>query len=117
VPIQRLDDGVTLWSGGPVPKGADGVTIGSWIIVRKGAEKSAYLLAHERVHVRQWAEFGHIGFLARYVGSYLRWRLRGYDHDSSYRRIPFEIEADWIARRQLQLDDPHPSKSHHHDHR
>ena len=42
---------------------------------------------------------GVIGFLWRYLGAYLRWRSRGYGHLAAYRRIPFEIEAEWRARR------------------
>ena len=65
------------------------------------AAASEQLLRHERVHVRQWREFGFVGFLTRYVGAYLRWRLRGYGHWAAYRRIPLEIEADWTARREM----------------
>lgn len=93
-------DGYRLWVGGPVPKGADGITLGSLVIVRRGRE-SAYLLRHEQVHVRQWRRYGMLGFLARYLGSYAAWRLRGRSHLAAYRRIPLEIEADWIARRQI----------------
>lgn len=89
-----------LWVGGPVPKGADGITLGSLVIVREGRD-TPYLLQHEQVHVRQWRRYGIVGFLVRYVGEYLRWRLRGRDHRSAYRRIPMEIEADWVARRQI----------------
>jgi hypothetical protein len=67
--------------------------------MRRHHEDSVLLLHHERVHVLQWRSFGAVGFLGRYVGAYLLWRLRGYSHDAAYRRIPFEIEADWRARR------------------
>lgn len=102
-----------LWEGGPVPKGSDGITIGSLIIVRRGAA-SPYLLAHEGVHVRQWKRHGRLGFVARYAGSYLRWRLRGKTHRAAYLRIPLEIEADWTARRQLRLE--HQPTSGQRDH-
>lgn len=91
-------DGYWLWVGGPVPPGADAITIGSVISVRRRAAGSAELLAHERVHVRQWAELGARGFLVAYLGAYLRARLRGYGHWAAYRRIPFEVEAAWGAR-------------------
>jgi hypothetical protein len=91
---------VRVWSGGPVPKGSSGITLGSLIILRQGSEGSRYLLAHERVHVDQWRQHGLVGFGLRYVGAYLAWRLRGYPHKAAYRRIPFEVEADWLARRQ-----------------
>lgn len=99
MPIEQRD-GFRLWIGGPVPKGSDGITLGSLVIVRAGKD-SPYLLRHEAVHVRQWRRFGVAGFLSRYLGNYLLWRLRRKGHDGAYRRIPFEIEADWVARRSL----------------
>jgi hypothetical protein len=102
-------DGYRLWIGGPVPRGSDGMTIGSLVIVRRGREGSPYLLRHELIHVRQWRRYGYLGFAARYVGSYLLSRLRGRDHRGAYLRIPLEVEADWLARRTLStavsLDD------------
>ena len=92
--------GYHLWEGGPVPKGADGVTLGSLVIVRRG-KASPYLLRHELVHVRQWKRFGVAGFAGRYLGPYVLWRLRGKNHRGAYLRIPLEIEADWVARRSL----------------
>jgi hypothetical protein len=92
--------GYLLWEGGPVPRGADGITFGSLVIVKRG-KATPYLLRHELVHVRQWRRFGVAGFAARYAGPYMLWRLRGKDHRSAYLRIPLEIEADWVARRSL----------------
>ncbi len=83
-----------------MPKGADGITLGHLVIVRRG-KASPYLLRHELVHVRQWKRFGVIGFGVRYLGPYALWRLRGKDHRGAYLRIPLEIEADWVARRSL----------------
>ena len=103
-------DGYRLWVGGPVPRGADGLTLGSLVIVRKGFADSPYLLRHEQVHVRQWRRHGIVGFSVRYVGSYVVWRLRGKSHRGAYLRIPLEIEADWVARRSLDTavrDDVH----------
>lgn len=97
--IERRE-GFALWEGGPVPPGSDGITLGSLVIVRRGAA-SPYLLRHELVHVRQWRRYGRVGFVVRYVGSYLRWRLLRKGHRGAYLRIPMEIEADWVARRQL----------------
>ena len=56
MPIEHRE-GYRLWEGGPVPKGADGITLGSLVIVRRG-KASPYLLRHELVHVRQWRRFG-----------------------------------------------------------
>lgn len=83
-----------------MPPGADGITIGRLVIVRRG-RTTPYLLRHEQVHVRQWRRHGVLGFLVRYLAPYAVQRLRGRSHRSAYLRIPFEIEADWVARRQL----------------
>lgn len=96
--LQRRN-GATVVVGGPVPPGADAITLGSVISVRHRAADSEQLLAHELVHVAQWRQLGVAGFLARYLGTYLRWRLHGYGHWAAYRRIPLEIEAEWLARR------------------
>ena len=95
----RRGDGCWILVGGPVPPGANAITIGSLISVRRRAAGSARLLRHEREHVRQWRELGVVGVLARYLGAYVRWRIRGYGHWGAYRRIPLEVEADWLARR------------------
>jgi hypothetical protein len=84
--------------GGPVPPGSDAITLPGLIIVRRRAAADPLLLAHERAHLRQWRRLGWPRFLRRYLGSYLRWRLRGYGHGAAYRRIPLEIEAEWEAR-------------------
>ena len=91
-------DGAVVWIGGPVLPGADATTLGRLVLVRRRVADDQCLLRHELVHVRQWRELGWIGFLARYLGSYLRWRLRGYGHWAAYRRIPLEVEAEWEAR-------------------
>ena len=83
--------------GGPVPPGASAITVGPLISVRRRWAADERLLHHELVHVRQWRTLGVVGFLGRYVGSYLRWRLRGYGHWAAYRRIPLEVEAAWEA--------------------
>lgn len=97
MPVERRD-GYRLWVGGPVPPGAQAITIGTVVIVRRGAAGNDRLLRHELVHVEQWRRLGFARFLRRYLGSYLRWRLRGYGHWGAYRRIPLEVEADWRVR-------------------
>ncbi|MGH9266896.1 MAG: hypothetical protein ACRD0D_01830 [Acidimicrobiales bacterium] len=97
----RRRNGYWLWVGGPVPPGADAITLWSLVIVRRRAGAEAgfeRLLRHELVHVRQWHELGVAGFLTRYLGAYAGWRLRGYGHDAAYRRIPLEVEARCEAR-------------------
>lgn len=100
--IRRHDDW-WLWVGGPVPPGAQGITVGPLVSVRRGAETSARLLAHEAEHVAQYRRHGVVGFLRRYLADYLRWRLRGYGHWAAYRRIGFEASAEWRARRDLGI--------------
>jgi hypothetical protein len=84
---------------GPAAPGAAATTLGPLILMRPRAVGNARLLRHELEHVRQWRQYGVLGFLRRYLGGYLRWRARGYGHKAAYRRIPFEIEAEWRARR------------------
>jgi hypothetical protein len=88
-----------LLIGGPVPPGADAITIRSVVSIREAAAADPHLLRHEQEHVRQWRRLGTVRFLIRYVGAYLRWRLQGYDHWGAYRRVPLEVEAEWAARR------------------
>jgi len=107
LPFRRKDDH-WLWVGGPVPPGADAITIGSLVSVRAAAARDPHLLRHELEHVRQWRRLGPAAFLARYVGSYLRWRVRGYDHWGAYRRIPLEVEAEWAAKLETPFNDTSP---------
>jgi hypothetical protein len=94
----RRDGDHWLWVGGPVPPGADAITIGSVVSVRRVAADDEHLLRHELQHVRQWRRLGLLRFSWRYLGAYAHWRLRGYGHWGAYRRIPLEVEAEWTAR-------------------
>jgi hypothetical protein len=73
--------------------GVVAMTLGPWILVRRGREQDAGLVAHELVHVQQWRELGVLRFLARYLGEYLRYRLQGQRHWSAYASISLEVEA------------------------
>jgi Domain of unknown function (DUF4157) len=97
VRIERRDGAVLVISRWAAP-GARATTLGRFVFVREDAVGSRRLLRHELVHVQQWRHLGVIGFLVRYLGAYLRWRVRRYPHWAAYRRIPLEIEADWEAR-------------------
>jgi hypothetical protein len=97
--IERGEGG-WRWVGGPVPPGSAAITLGPLIIVRERAAGDQHLLRHELVHVEQWRQLGVVRFLARYLGSYLLWRLRGHSHRGAYLRIPQEVEAEWRARRE-----------------
>ena len=90
-------EGYWLWTDGPVPRGASGITIGNLVIVRQGTP-SPRLLRHELVHVRQFKRMGVLPFLASYTWQYLRGRSRGYSHRGAYRRISHEVEAYWLER-------------------
>ena len=104
--------GYYLLIGGPVPPGASAITIWNVVSIREEAAGREYLLRHELVHVRQWRRYGPVGFLGRYLGPYAFWRLARKGHRGSYLRIPFEIEADWVARRTLATE-PAPSSGEH----
>jgi hypothetical protein len=95
--------------GGPVPPGSDAITLGRVVFIREEAADSEYLLRHELVHVRQWRRHGVLGFTARYLGPYVFWRLARKGHRGAYLRIPFEVEADWVARRTLAAERPQAS--------
>ena len=91
-------DGYWLLVGLAAP-GATATTFGPLILMREHGVGNERLLRHELEHVRQWRERGVTGFVVRYLGAYLLWRWRGYSHWGAYRRIPFEVEAEWLARR------------------
>lgn len=93
-------EGYWLLIDGPVPRGAAAITIGPVISIRARSAGSTRLLRHEAEHVAQWRRYGFLGFLLRYVPPYLRWRAFGYPHWGAYRRIPFEVQAEWTARRE-----------------
>lgn len=98
-PPVDIDD-VRIVRGWAAP-GATATTLGSTVFVRRGRSLGPRLLRHEYEHVLQFARFGWLGFFRRYLGAYLRWRLRGYGHGAAYRRIPFEVSAEWRARRHM----------------
>jgi hypothetical protein len=78
-----------------VPPGFDALTLGSVVAIRAKLVSDEVLVRHEGVHVLQWRRYGTVGFLRRYVGTYLRLRLAGYGHRPAYWRIPLEVEAAW----------------------
>ena len=83
--------------------GADATTIGRTVLLRRGVVPSERLRRHEYEHVLQFHELGHVRFLTRYLGEYLRWRLRRHGHRGAYRRISLEVRAEWRARRTLGI--------------
>ena len=85
--------------------GIHGMTLGRLILVLRDDDRSGRrtLLAHELVHVEQYAQLGIVRFLRRYLREYFvsLWRLRS--HRQAYLAISFEAEARaeaarWTAR-------------------
>jgi len=73
--------------------GVSGMTLGRYVLLRRDRTADVGLLAHELVHVQQWREMGALRFLGRYLGDYLRGRLRGLGHWDAYRAISLEADA------------------------
>jgi hypothetical protein len=91
-----------------LPPGSDGMTLGRVVLVKRDgmADRTGRrtLLAHELVHVRQYAELGRVRFLGRYLAAYVRNLARLRRHEAAYLAIPFEVEAragadDWARAR------------------
>ncbi|MEM8707204.1 MAG: DUF4157 domain-containing protein [Actinomycetota bacterium] len=88
-----------------LPRGADGMTIGNWIFLKDDRDTSGdrQLLAHELVHVRQYAEQGYVRFSLDYLKHYAAGLLRHRRSRQAYLDIPAEVEAradaaDWRKR-------------------
>lgn len=96
-----------------LPPGAAGMTIGRFVFLRSDTDRSGRreLLAHELVHVRQYAEHGTLGFLRHYLSQYASSLRTHRRHRRAYLEMPFEIEARTEARRWRERtagDDPSP---------
>ena len=78
-----------------LPPAADGMTVGRFVFLRGDRidDYSTTLLAHELVHVRQFAELGATRFLGSYIGSYLKNLAQLRNHREAYLAIPLEVEA------------------------
>ncbi|MDH4144840.1 MAG: DUF4157 domain-containing protein [Acidimicrobiia bacterium] len=81
--------------------GALGMTSGRIILLRRDepVDGTSVLIAHELVHVRQFAEVGRLRFGARYVWQYLANLVRFRNHREAYRNIAAEVEAYGAAER------------------
>lgn len=80
--------------------GSSGMTIGRYVFLTTDVDRSGgrELLAHELVHVRQYAETGLARFLLRYLRDYFRGLVRLRNHRQAYLAIPTEVEARAEAR-------------------
>ena len=86
-----------------------GVALRRTILLRTDVEPNggSRLLAHELVHVRQWADKGILGFLIAYVRDFFSGLVRTRSWDAAYRQIAIEVEArdvteEWQRRRNLR---------------
>ncbi|MEQ8842832.1 MAG: DUF4157 domain-containing protein [Acidimicrobiales bacterium] len=86
--------------------GSSGMTIGRFVFLTTDVDRSGgrTLLAHELVHVRQYAEVGVARFLLRYFRDYVVELRRLRNHRRAYLAIPAEVDARaeaaaWAARR------------------
>ena len=81
-----------------LPGGYAGMTLGYTILLAKEVDEegNSPLLAHELVHVRQWAERGRLGFSTSYLGSF----ARGLRVHRSWNRAYLSVEAEAEARRE-----------------
>jgi len=75
--------------------GTGGMTLGRHILLIDDTDRSgrSMLMAHELVHVRQFAQAGRVRFLVRYLRDYFRRLIRLRSHQAAYLAIPAEIEA------------------------
>jgi len=78
-----------------LPPAADGLTIGRFVFLRgdRITRSRSKLIAHELVHVRQFAELGAARFIGRYVSEYVRNLVRTRSHRQAYLDISLEVEA------------------------
>lgn len=95
---EALTEGVRIVEVPFLSPGADAMTLGRMVLMRRG-HASKRLLAHELVHVQQWSRLGRAGFLRQYVGAYARSLARLRNHRAAYLAIPLEVEARERARR------------------
>ena len=96
---RELAEGVRIVAVPLLAPGADVMTLGSTVLVRRGHEDSRRLLAHELAHVQQWSRLGPSRFLTQYLGAYARNLARLRSHRPAYLAIPLEVEARERARR------------------
>lgn len=80
--------------------GTAGMTIGRFVFLTSDVDRNGEreLLAHELVHVRQYAQAGLVSFLVRYLRDYLHGLVRLKSHRQAYLAIPTEVEARAEAR-------------------
>ncbi len=76
-----------------LPNRAGAMTLRNHILFRETRDDPSHLMAHELVHVRQFAEQGTARFLFIYVADYLRGLVKHRNHHQAYLNIGFERSA------------------------
>jgi hypothetical protein len=78
-----------------LPGGYGAMTLGRLVLLARpvAGDGSSALLAHELVHVRQWAELGVVGFLARYLWGFAAGLGRARRWRPAYLAITLERQA------------------------
>jgi hypothetical protein len=91
-----------------LPPAVDGMTLGRWVLLRGDRidHRRSVLIAHELVHVRQFAELGPLRFVSRYLLEYVRNLVRLRSHRAAYANISLEIEARREADRWAEVHLP-----------
>ncbi|MCY3648400.1 MAG: DUF4157 domain-containing protein [Acidimicrobiaceae bacterium] len=81
--------------------GSHGMTVGRLILLLRDDDHSGRrtLLAHELVHVEQYAQLGAVRFLRRYLREYFANLCRLRSHRQAYLAISFEAEARAASER------------------
>lgn len=84
-----------------LPRRHAGMALGRLVLLTRDVPPggASALLAHELVHVRQWAELGVVGFAARYLADFARGLARHRRWAPAYRDIALEVAARDEARR------------------
>lgn len=97
----------TLIAQATLYKRASGITLGRHVYIRDDIASAQgalplSLVVHEVVHVAQYIEEGHIGFLTRYLRDYAKNLKSGMPDYEAYMNIPHELEAQ-RAERYIEL--------------
>jgi len=78
-----------------IPGGYEGMTLGRLVLLTRDfdANGGSKLIAHELVHVRQYMQYGKLGFGRRYLNDFFSVLIRTGRWKVAYRAIGFEREA------------------------
>ena len=78
-----------------LPRGSSGMTVMRLVLLKSDDDHGGTrkLIAHELVHVRQYAELGYLRFSYRYLRDYFRNLIEHRKHRPAYLAIAAEVEA------------------------